>query len=400
MVLQNDKLLISLRENFALATQGGDRMRTASFLNANMQALGVGEWMEAYSLNGTEWALKRMVLHPAYDSPGVIHQHTQPDYRAINFGEALYRLAEYEAGQAALGFIPDAEDRGQMTGAPLFRAVAQAEGIPHDVDGRLVVPQMGHIVEDGVYPADAFVTAASSVSRKKNAIAVAHNAAISPDGAGLICAVGQGGFYTLELEMKSDLKHYHHQVNSTLTMLKTTDLNTLLGNSTLFGYGPHYKRLFSNGEYLADRPVASLRTLDNTKSKLPRPLLTYIRYQFVLANMLSHRVLLSAMTRVIDSGAKVHSKALPMLEQAIQSCGASAGEFAPLLTESASLKRDVLRNLGHQAEFHKIGQVLAFVEDLMSSTSINLSALPDLGLNIRYQIEAPARMNAFNRGPD
>ncbi|MGZ9098036.1 MAG: hypothetical protein ACXW30_07060 [Micavibrio sp.] len=150
-----------LKEEFRFAAKGA-RCRTATFINPNFAALGQRDWMEAECANGKSWDIKIMKFSPPEnlnenpDEGGVIEQAYLNAHRDISFGSAILKLTEYQQGQKALGFLPDAADTGQIAGAPLFTPMAEKVGIAFDVDGNPVAPVKGLITVSGRYPASAF----------------------------------------------------------------------------------------------------------------------------------------------------------------------------------------------------------------------------------------------------
>jgi|GEM_PF-5423426 hypothetical protein len=399
MVLKNTELLESLRHDFARSAGGRDRARTATFININLDALGVCEWMEAFSVNGTDWALKRMVLHPD-ESGGVVRQYTQKQYPNINFGEALYHLSEYEDAQAALGFIIDEDDRGQVTGVALFRDVAMAEGIPHDVNGRLVVPQKGHIVEDGAYPVGAFAVAAAGAPQF-----VKNEVVVSGRSQGVQRSEGSE-LYMISKEIRDKLAEYGDYILKTSQNLYRVDLTKLLDNKNIiFGYKSGYK-VFMNGAfgavqcvdplYLANWGPEYLSPAQFKHKDFPEKLLQYLRYQMAIAEVALRSVLISGMYQQAHLKSEMGRRELKALEDATKEFYRAAGKFYPKLASSLPHDKSGFLQVKHHDEVKKADAAAIVLKGIASSFSIDLSTIPDLGVEVDV---APPPSRLLNTGP-
>lgn len=147
---------ILLKEKFRYAVAGA-RCRTASFINPSMVELDRAEWMEGECPDARGWCVKIMKFFPGDQvDGGSIEQTYLSDYRSMSFGEMVLKLTEYEEAQNKLGFLIDPADRGQVAGAPLFRDLAEKQGMAFTLKGQPVAPIHGLITVPGRYPADAF----------------------------------------------------------------------------------------------------------------------------------------------------------------------------------------------------------------------------------------------------
>lgn len=152
-----------LMGNFTYAVHGG-RCRTATYINLNLVELGQFEWLEAECADGRGWDLKVMKAAPApgYDDELQIQQIYLEDYRHMNFGAMVLKLAAYQKAQSTLGFILDADDSGNLAGARLFRDLAEEQGIVFNMAEEPVAPEYGLITKPGIYLSRAFNLAANA----------------------------------------------------------------------------------------------------------------------------------------------------------------------------------------------------------------------------------------------
>lgn len=151
-----DKTLLSqLRAKHPDAVTGA-ACRTATFINPNKMDLGHREWLEANRIAGQGWAVRHMTLKPGMVE-GEAEKIAQTYLAGSNkpgqgmaFIDALLKLHEYETAQPLLGYFPDPDDAGVITGAAHYRALAEAEGFAFNGAG-IVLPVSGLIVEDGEF---------------------------------------------------------------------------------------------------------------------------------------------------------------------------------------------------------------------------------------------------------
>lgn len=154
-----DKTLLSqLRAKHPDAVTGA-ACRTATFINPNKMDLGHREWLEANRIAGQGWAVRHMTLKPGMVE-GEAEKIAQTYLAGSNkpgqgmaFIDALLKLHEYETAQPLLGYFPDPDDAGVITGAAHYRALAEAEGFAFNGAG-IVLPVSGLIVEDGEFDVD------------------------------------------------------------------------------------------------------------------------------------------------------------------------------------------------------------------------------------------------------
>lgn len=385
---ENPLVPLSVRQDFARVSGGNDRARTATFININLDDLGSAEWMEAYSLNGSDWTLKRMVLQPN-EAGGVIQQHTQKQHAPMKFISMLQRLAEYEDAQAALGYVLDGDDRGQATGAPLFRAVAKAEGIPHDANGRLVIPQKGHIIDDGVYPIEAFAVASAGHAKNLAQLAAMDTSLVlrQPD---------ENGIYEVSPILKNHLQRYNHYAKQALELVRGMDLTRLLNH--------HYR--FFRFEFECDRAMSNwtgsvsyynagvaghcFKGTDSVSRHLPPKLLAYLRYQFIAVDVTLRGIMYVSMSQqksnAIWSANKLSARAEEKIEKTGEEWKAAQHEFSPLFmyddtgnfTQLKKLTR--VESLTHDfdAAFQAVEHFIQVIDDTINCVSVDLSVLPDL----------------------
>ena len=385
MTENTDPLLTGLRDRFARAVHGGDRARTATFINPHLQELGQCEWMESYSIGGGgHWWLKRMVLSHNDGKP-TVRQHGQDRYQDLTFGEMLYRLQEYEEAQDALGYIRDDDDSGHAVGAPLFRDVAAAEGVPHDTQGRFVIPQNGHLIEDGEYPLEAFAIAAKGVEKKALSIIAAQNTS------GLPASVGGDGYFELDRENKTALSTIVTRLRGTAHILDTVGMiDHLLKKTKMWPfYAPRY-------DYFVERYVHTnyvVRLVNGAardmRMNLPAELKGYLYHQASLADALANRVILSAMLLEADRKGITSEREGKALKKA-------GNYYAVALRRvlfpdknvnvtdaikanddySRFLGSNFLRALSRPVEAKKIMAIADVFEFVANSAFVDLSALP------------------------
>jgi hypothetical protein len=369
-----DRLLSGLRANFVRA-YSGDRARTTSFINVNLAALGGCEWMEAYSLDGQNWHLKRMEWKPGLESQPVIHLHTQKQYPAMNFGEALYHLARYEAAQCALGFIPDPEDRGQVTGTILFRDLAKAEGLPHDADGNFVLPVKGHLVEDGMYHVDAFKVAATGAAVSQKSVLLA-GAGIAPEHSlKIITRIDESKPYTLSADDRKTLDRFYHYQGNTITAMKDAVRLKLLENKNhIFGYKSAYEGLMER--YQADRPERWLNSKDDDLAIMPAKLMNFLKYQVVMFDFLASRILASLIAQELPATPVHPQRAEKVFQDALGYCRQRVESLGPAMNDKNVLNSETLNTLNVEDEFQKLSAIRQFIKDMAQSVSIDLAAVP------------------------
>lgn len=395
----------TLRHDFARATSGSDRARTATFINANLADLGVCEWMEAYSLNGADWTLKRMVLYP-HEGNGVIHQHTQTQHPTMNFITALQSLVDYETAQAALGYVIDADDRGQVTGTPLLRDVAKTEGIPHDVNGRLVIPQKGHIVDDGAYPLDAFAVAAAG-QVKNMALFVPRAGGLVPVDTSLILRQqDENGAYEISSEVKRILRSSNEYVKQGLDLVRQMNLSTLLNHRyRLLRCEIEYDRVMGHG-FCVGMATERINGYATYTRDLPQKLLAYLRYQFVGAEVALRGIMASSMIRQKDAMLLAGENPIPRVEatlqKAISEWRSAQHEFEPLFRHDGADDIAQLRAFNIDDAFLSVEHIIDLVNDTARCLSVDLSALPDLPVAKQTMLAKMAALQAArppNTGP-
>ena len=395
---REDRLLAGLRDNFPRCTSG-DRARTAGFINVNLQSLDQCEWMEAYSTDGRNWSLKRMVWSAGapdalQDGP-VIHQHPQKQYAPMNFGMAMYYLAQYETAQRAMGFLPDPDDRGQATGSPLFRELAKAEGIPQDVHGNLVLPVKGHVVDEGIYPVEAFRIAASAAQKNPRPAQPVTGKVLALSGtSGIFKTIDENGPYTLSEDEQKMLRRFSRYQGETIKLLAETDLSKLLENKNhLFGYKSAYHSLMEH--YLADRAVRSLNNSDDVTAIMPGKLISFLKCQLVLFDFLASRILLSSIARQLPKPPANSQRAEKVFQEAQLYCQKRIDMLGPAIAGEEMLAADGLAALNFEDEFDKLGSIRQFIEGMARSVSIDLAAIPLVTLK-----ENPPKAFPQITGPD
>lgn len=143
-----------LTTDFTHAARGA-RMRSASFVKDG-DVLDRHEWLEAQCHDGQNWLLKIMRWAPdAGDGAGPVLNMISLDRETpLNFGMAVLELHDYEYAQGLLGFTRDPGDKGQVFGAPGFRALAPLHGIVFYTDGTPVATENAMLLYDGDYRAD------------------------------------------------------------------------------------------------------------------------------------------------------------------------------------------------------------------------------------------------------
>lgn len=395
--VREDRLLAGLRDNFSRCTSG-DRARTTGFINVNLQSLGQCEWMEAYSTDGRNWALKRMVWSSGapdalQDGP-VIHQHPQKQYAPMNFGMAMYYLAQYETAQRALGFLSDPDDRGQATGSPLFRDLAKAEGIPQDVHGNLVLPVKGHVVDEGIYPVEAFRIAAGAAAKNPCPAPVAGKVLALSGTSGIFKTIDENGPYTLSEDEQKLLRRFSRYHGETIKILAETDLSNLLDNkNVLFGYKSVYHSLMEH--YLADRAVRSLNNSEELIAVMPAKLINFLKCQLILFDFLASRILLSSIARQLPKPPVSSQRADKVFQEARLYCQKRADMLGPAIAGEERLAADGLAALNFEDEFDKLSSIRQFIEGMARSVSIDLAAIPLVTLK-----ENPPKAFPQITGPD
>ena len=409
---ENPLVPLSVRQDFARVSGGNDRARTATFINTNLDDLGSAEWMEAYSVNGSDWTLKRMVLQPN-EAGGVIHQHTQKQHAPMKFISMLQHLAEYEDAQAALGYVLDGDDRGQATGTPLFRDVAKAEGIPHDANGCLVFPQKGHIIEDGAYPVEAFAVA--SAGHAKNLAQLA-----SLDTSLILRQQDENGTYELSPETKHDLRCYAQYARQGLELVRGMNLKGLLNHRyRYFRFEFEYDRAMSNwtgsvSHYKLSMAGHAFNGIGVSSRDLPPKLLAYLRYQLIAADVTLRGVMVTAMFNqqrdIFLSRTFFDPRVERKLNTTCDDWKSAQHEFEILFLRDGNKKFSQLREQclstpltsDFESAFRAVEQYIKVIDDTVSCLSVDLSALPDLPLLKRNELPlslVSSVSRALNTGP-
>lgn len=392
MTEKTDPLLTGLRERFARAAHGADRARTTTFINPNLQALGQSEWMEGYSLNnGQDWALKRMVLSTENSEP-VVQQIQQDRYKNISFGEMLYRLQEYENGQEALGFLRDSNDSGQAVGTPLFRDVAAAEGIPHDANGSLVIPQNGHIVGDGKFPLAAFSVAASAVQRQKSEAA---STVLTLPQTTAMCVAGEQDIFTMTADVKSMLFQKISGISDAVSILESDACDRRSFFSNLEVWPMYYSRFewayrskvptAHYTEYVAN-PAHDLRTL------MPLKMGGYVFALLSAADFLCDRIFYADLIDVQKLQGKFGKKHIAVVEGHVERV-AGKMHISPFgMVAKEFLKFVESETWDRAMECKKLRSIASTLENIARSTAIDLNAIPE---DVRFVLDDMAQLAAL-----
>ncbi|WP_435641076.1 hypothetical protein [Micavibrio aeruginosavorus] len=375
MTEKTDPLLIGLRDRFARAVHGGDRARTATFINPHLQELGQCEWMEGYSLNnGQDWALKRMVLSSENGDP-VVQQIQQDRYSHISFGEMLYRLHEYERGQDALGYLRDKDDSGHAVGTPLFLDVAAVEGIPHDASGSLVIPQNGHIVGDGKFPLSAFAIAASTVQRKKDGAGLA--VAMPPQSVAM-CLSDEKDIFTMTDEVKAYLFNVASRISSTVSDLRKNDMKgRFFENGSSW---PDYQSLFEE-RYCYVATSGYTEKMANTacefRSQAPVKIGSYVFAMMSAAELLCDRILYADFMQEKDSLRKVKKKHEDVVERHFLGMDRKINISPFDVTADLFVKSVKNQTFDRALECEKMQSIVAILENMARSVAIDLNSIPE-----------------------